>query len=718
MANKNVKAHRRGTRTGLRASTVATKLKTTALHPYLSDRRRNASMKLLMLDYLSQQLLKHGRWLIGATKDVSDEDITFPVNQSAGTLDTNTGQNIEVIRPSRKVRLVQKRFHNVTPLTHLTSAVAKGRRKWRLPGLRLRHGHYFLYGYLTSALYLQPLDKKRYFSVYASVERDIMRLFNISLPMAGRLACDGAGSEKKLVEDYSEYVRITEDVVHKICQKPTFYSHLLFVIVLIFTRNLRKILRGHEPSIVLVEFTMLCAEAIYLTQKFLHQFCVVVYGNNASRLGVAVENITNPDATSEHYNLREMLFLRNTKAFMSLNDDCNDYRKAIIGLCRSTWRNYCRGIDYEVSIPSNSYHLPLSQGYTQITNSISSSRTVSEGYEHSFEESPNAHEETEDGKAFTGRCTTLCDFKLKADRLLCQWGIAICSYATEANKIVMDPLFAELRAVDAGKTTGGPVVLSKQVKGASLSLHRDPLLLEAMRSETILGHSNKKSGQSGVFDEECTSPSQSECNRGPQDLPESISPGGEVAEPPTFRGDISSLEDPGPLMKESGQPDSMDLSPKSQIGASTAPLPSSAVIVDQHERQDSAPITNGSNVTDVQPQVLHTSTSMEVSMADKVAIHESDYKADGYRPVTCEPKIRRNRKWNREDVVKLVDAINRHGAGKWAFFSYTYFGGKKTGLQLKDKWCNLTRYKHVYQVQVASGHGGTRKTCWKIVDTL
>uniref|UniRef100_A0A3B0MNK1 Myb-like DNA-binding domain containing protein, putative n=1 Tax=Theileria annulata TaxID=5874 RepID=A0A3B0MNK1_THEAN len=56
-------------------------------------------------------------------------------------------------------------------------------------------------------------------------------------------------------------------------------------------------------------------------------------------------------------------------------------------------------------------------------------------------------------------------------------------------------------------------------------------------------------------------------------------------------------------------------------------------------------------------------------------------------------------RWSDDEVNLLIRSINRYGTGNWSFIARAYFLGKKSPMQLKDKWANLVRYGHVKQLE-------------------
>ncbi|GIX60767.1 Myb family DNA-binding domain-containing protein [Babesia caballi] len=869
---------------------------------------RNASLKLLRLDFFCYHLITRVMWLNMVIGDVADEGASWETAEGSDHRDDDFEQrfrrkHVKVTAPRRSRRGSFQGQAYADPLTAVHAPSELGSRRCRLPWLRHGHAHFFLEPYLKTAINFLHIRRPYYFTLWARVESELLQIFGITLPEAATEAATQA-VEMQSMQDFSKFIRAVEGMLHTLSKKPTFYLHVTLVALIALLRNLRRLILRHPPCIVLVEFTVLCTQALWLTQAYVHQYSATVYRTVASRRGIrvdaqsvadgpsaagtpslaATEETVGAEGESERLTYRDLRFFHNVRLLESMNEACKEYKCAIITLGQQSWGEYLSESEFEAGSPVNGIEFCSSQWGVETLDSGGEAPVWGEGRESSSVEG-TANGMCDGGDRAQSRLPTsqMVEFSAKAARLLNQWALALCKYATEANKLTCAPVFAEYKVVGDGEVGGGPSKLYKKVRGPNLALHRNPVLvalmgepvpatLERVRSRfggrlassKVPHRTRQVKPPSHLRDNYVLSDKRETHPASTGAVPHQDDPGrrgklhngiddavrggagielysshriasdGDVVVPlsetcPTAAPSSSSLLDMSSLESLLGTPipamhfvsslfgrshgrrsgkvsarrsviaqcaDAADDGAGSSIGDSksakkmrtgeveelrsqvddvdalsvlsddipiVAPPPSPddpeglrVTLIDEAGEEVietaggidvSADEGVGCPVTPVEEEVVSqpdAPTEEEVAASVDSRAAEASEKSDvveagtdvedrdaaaGADETAKEPDttpsdmaatgpttVRRKRKWSREEVVILVNAINRHGVGKWTYFSRAYFDGRWTGPQLKDKWCNLMRYKYVYQDKTHSN--AVPNASWRLVDSF
>ncbi|GBE59076.1 rhs element Vgr family protein, putative [Babesia ovata] len=974
---------------------------------YVSSCKDNVSLELLKLDFLAYHLLVRQPWLVAATKQIPDDgSVSIPDKSEAVTPKRTRRKHVVLTRPDFRARAYIRRYVGKNPAFSLHALGCKGQPVGGTSCLRRCHTHSFLDAYVKSTMRSGGIDKSAYFGIYAFVERRLMRHFGGLVPGVNPTGTcvhvgDSAIEEDMTLKELATYVQDSENMLHVLSRKPGVYVRLLFIALLMLLRNLRRALRRHPPSAMLIEFTILCAEALQFTHEYAHRVCIALYTKLVHRLGptpcahtiqLAPPNFPDfiePDLAASaspeprvgrscmyspysHHccstirdstvSRRDEEFKRNRNLLITYREQCTSYKKALIIRGQLAWKGYRDELDCEIANnPIQQQRSDANSGDPQ-----SSARTHDTALP---EDSPS--------------CSIFSEFVNVADKLLFQWSIGLCRYASEANRIIQNPLLMEYRSLGFGLPSEGPVKLYKEVHGPNLTMHRfkrlaaiirgrmpqkseteecrkEPPKKQAKATPAKIPASNKtseevdpalpaksaaeKAAESEVTRDVSDSSSAGSCsvdltlhdvvcpadasrlsmffsplwrteqedgckscdpslvfrrpvscgmrqsaaraeadNKEDKDAPPTAHTSAEMPSVPRLTSamdddwscflvnkavdrtetdfcnvDVAAAEQEQPMASASSSPQkenrrdepeaeshksapttieqaeetvvptetaapeeisapeaanlaaktlpaeeitpAAEISPPAEIAKSgeTAapteiinPAKTSPVETITTPEEASQPEETTASEGVSQPEETTASEGMsqpeETTASEGVSQHEETTVSEGVsqsdeiitpeeaapdaetplpaetsppeeiatpeesstpeevsqpetNPVgitlrnrglriqvgstSASPQLksatpaRRRGKWKRDEVLTLVDAINKHGAGRWAYFATTYFGGRRTGMQLKDKWCNLLRYRHVFQDTSARRTGVSLIPPWRLVDNF
>ncbi|GFE53167.1 homeodomain-like superfamily protein, putative [Babesia ovis] len=472
----------------------------------------------------------------------------------------------------------------------------------------------------------------------------------------------------------------------------------------------------------------------------------------------------------------ERQFVANIQCLNKLYDDCIGLKLAIDTIVERASKAYCNEVDCELTEPVEGNPL------LQLLFGASQENTTSAGNAPSETESvcatPTSENPDVEFKSVMSHALTEFGTKIKAE--LFQWSIAMCKYTLEANKVLMGPVLDTYKAIGVVPTTSGCVRLYKQICDSNISLHRIPCLVDILRKMVKKPGSSVSEPSSAKLSRDTLgkqTPRYDDYQTADHGSPlEPLNPSGNIpfishdTNDPEVTVDIY-LTPPVGLRRSPrvrNQPASMSLqkprlqkgisSTKRQHPRSLSPTKDKEPAFDVSARQshqfmwfqdsevDLSLEDLGTNESDISASISSSNASTTVSarldtegLADVAMEAGDDMKPQDYvevppasghfdaqkTPKTPKATVRspkiglRRRQWQRDEVQTLIDAVNRHGTGRWTFFADTYFGGRRTGSQLKDKWANLTRYKYVYQDTASSKDDGRSSyPLWKLIDSF
>ncbi|CDR97005.1 hypothetical protein, conserved [Babesia bigemina] len=464
---------------------------------YRSSCKHNASLRLLKLDFLAYHLLLRQPWLVAATKQIPDDGSLSVPGTLDGVMPKRTRRRrLIMTRPDGRARAHIRRYVGANLPDSVHALGSDGEPAGPTSHLRRCHAHFFLDAYLKSVLQNGGMPKAAYFGVFAFVERRLMLYFGGQLPdvfTSGACAHPGesAAEEDLTLQQLATYVQGTENMLHTLSGKPGIYVHLLFIAMLILLRNLRRTLRRHPPTAMLIEFTLLCAEALHCTHEYVHRVCIAHYMEFAHRPGVTVPALpaskavssntpdtVDPDVSAptgdgekaeesrdhpphlqnnsparcwEAPPHRDEEFKRNRNLLITFRDACMNFKQALTVRGQLAWKEYRDEMDCEVACEQNSEQ--------QRGPDAGDSQPEGTNIDTVYPEVPFSS-------------NVFAEFINVADKLLFQWSIALCRYASEANRVMPNPLLKEYRSLGFGSIAEGPVRLYKKVRGLNLTLHR------------------------------------------------------------------------------------------------------------------------------------------------------------------------------------------------------------------------------------------------------
>ncbi|EDO08106.1 Myb-like DNA-binding domain family protein [Babesia bovis T2Bo] len=652
---------------------------------YSSDGNGNASFELLELDFLCHSLAFQERWFMECTNEIH------------GTTETDASEHDEMrpklVRGWRRVELTESSFstrvhklrYGRSLLTLRSSPNSYGKRVWRYPWLRRRHAHYLLDGYLTSEANRLRMNKRVYTGLYRSLDERLMRYFGI-LPLHSLISVDDSYSDdSEVMCSLVSYIRASERMLHFLSQQSGLYAHLMLFSIISHLRRLRRFIYHNAASVMLLELTVIVVEALRLCQDHFHRF-LSSYVSNTSTLynGFCLPASVLPECLTRLY------------------DDCLSLTKAVDSVLACAWEGYSKEVDCEQEDPvDDSSSTDMQDKSDAETVSEMSTRTVS-----SIDPLPV-------------KSQALCEFQSKVLAELSQWTIALCKYTIEANKVLQGPVIEWYKCI--GVVPPGTVRLFRDVTGINASIHRLPWIIHVTSSMLR---------KRGISTKPLEDHSRSMC-RNTEDF---ATPDPSIGASQQFSEGLNDIEDEGLFKSPLGSQgfyesyvsgyveptEDVDMSPADDCGNLSVGTLEVSISLDD---QDPATHSHSDSI-DEEPEPGSESSVSDSAPDTNISDDQASPRPSESTVPTTKPGNKtdtvgmRRRQWKLEEVQILVDAINRHGAGRWAFFADAYFGGRRTGMQLKDKWTNLRRYNYVYQDTGSKSGRPGNWPLWRLIDSF
>lgn len=691
--------------------------------------KQSLHMRLLMLDFISKALIERGRLFLQFTKSMLGTDnISNENNIDLITNDNSKGRPIRALNHNIKMHALHKCPYIITPLAEAA---------WNSKSHPHGREHYAVLSHVGIP---NRISSGAYPLLYAFAETEIRRLFGIMIPEPRYDEEEDTMDERVEMELFTSYIHSVEAMLHYLSNKPSSYPLILCLAVTMMMRNLLRIIEGHEISMMLVEFTILCSEALKLSQNFIYEFCVSLLEKETKRYATrARTKERNEEDDSESSKQQDI------ETMHSLLQVCNKCRDIVMRHCKPTSRYYteveCEILHPKFSRPTTS---PRRSVTKDMAESESNKNSHAQPYLNSIEREKQKFEQSQHMNEKESEA--LSDFKAKVEPLLLKWNVELCRLVITALGVIGDSSFTKYRNIYLGAYAGVPVMSFKRQRDQNLSRNRELVIVKAMKRR--LGKQAKQKTVKKAKAQKkvrIVTPPQEPILYKPIEGELGGTPR-EVIVPPKDNDAIANVDidpDVDSLPEADSVPLSIDVhedvTPLIDVNLSedaeevevvTEKKPSTRKVHAEpegkgrkklkEEKQQQKKKANVKEAPSRKPSQIKNEPEVALSGKD-----ESSEDVDSATPPVDEANRedddplkqqtgRRSRLWKPEEVTKLVEAVNKHGAGRWSFFAYTYFGGTKTGSQLKDKWCNLTRYKHVHQELMEKGRGNQRRTLWKV----